>query len=182
MILENVIQNSTESPAFHKYLRGHLEKLENQVVFPALRLQMDVSKVTNNPCESMNHVLKREISWQPKSAVELITILQQHIRAQYVDLQFALFGLSSLKLAQEIYDKFHIDSNEFIRKSMQQQVSHMKRFFKYSQVLPQQENSGFVRGQSGLMVRNRPPVARKPSTSGISPRGIRTITPARLHQ
>jgi hypothetical protein len=55
-------------------------------------------KWTNNNCESINHVLKQSIGWQPQQIPELIDTIKRLVDGQYHDADRAICGLGDYAL------------------------------------------------------------------------------------
>ena len=65
-----------------------------QKVVPLLKCNVEAGRNgwTNNACESVNHVLKQRLKWQPKLVPDLVEELRKLVRSQYNEADRALFS------------------------------------------------------------------------------------------
>ncbi|ELT98741.1 hypothetical protein CAPTEDRAFT_207292 [Capitella teleta] len=94
------------------------------------------SSWTNNNCESINHVLKMAINWQPKRLVELIDALYDLVRGQYNEVERSLIGRGDYELCPE-FDRFLVKEEAWVSNTREKRERHLKRFLSSQKLVNQ---------------------------------------------
>jgi hypothetical protein len=86
----NGITSATSFTRCPAQVRSYFE----QKVVPLLKRNVEAGRNgwTNNACESVNHVLKQRLKWQPKLVPDLVEDLRKLVRSQYNEADRALFS------------------------------------------------------------------------------------------
>ncbi|XP_013388573.1 uncharacterized protein LOC106157457 [Lingula anatina] len=123
---------------------------------------------TNNNCESLNHILKLRTGWRQQDIPKLIDSLEKLVSHCYEDVERSFIQRGEFKLSEE-YKDFHVEFNEWEKKSSQQRQRHLKKFLSTPKILKPMVSS------ENLFVLQAPLRGKKPCQRKRS-RATRTTT------
>lgn len=114
---------SRNYPEFDSYFQTRLkDRLFHYVNIP--NWQLDYNRLwTNNNCESINHVFKKAVNWQPKSIPNLIQDLHDIVTVHFIDLKRSLYGSGNY----ELYGRYrkHLHSYQSWQTKTQEQQNNL---------------------------------------------------------
>ena len=117
------ITNATDDISFHQKCEEAKKTIEETVTAEEDTGLQNLAGWTNNNCESINAVLKRQVDWWPQKLVNLILSLYQLVQAQYKELERSLFGHGEY-VPTEQFQKLHICSKE------EGKIAHFQKFMR----------------------------------------------------
>lgn len=118
-----------KAPSFHQYFKRTMKPLLDENINCVLSRAEVVPGWTNNNAESMNHVIKMAIDWQPKAIPTLVDTLRDIIKGQYIDAERAMIGRGDYRLAPALA-RFSTTPAAWDKKTPQQRESLWGRFMK----------------------------------------------------
>ncbi len=112
-----------KAPEFLSYFKD--------TIVPKLHLNMVLGYPNwmNNNSESLNHVMKIEVNWEPQPLLNMITMLEKLIKVTYEDVERSLYGMGNYRLAPE-FAKFYRKRTTWANMSKDQQSKLKARFLK----------------------------------------------------
>ncbi|XP_078674699.1 uncharacterized protein LOC144912839 [Branchiostoma floridae x Branchiostoma belcheri] len=131
-LLDDAKDQAAEFPVYLDYLETRVEPIlrENFATSQLPGFQQPLSNWTNNNCESLNHVLKQAVNWQPQALVNLVDTLHGVVRSQYTELERSLLGVGDYVLSQE-FDRFGVHEVAWLRMTNDQRERHVRRFMMF---------------------------------------------------
>ena len=117
-------------PSFQEYFSERIQPriFDNLAAEEDTGLQ-NLAGWTNNNCESINAVLKRQVDWRPQKSVNLILSLFQLVQAQYKELERSLFGHGEY-VPTEQFQKFQMDPSVWCSLSKEGKIAHFQKFMR----------------------------------------------------
>ena len=104
------------------------EKVKDYLFVPSREHKWIPIDWKNNNSESMNHLLKVDINWEPQQIVDLIDVLRNIHTCQFNDLKRCIHGEGNYELADHMRKKFFVDNVVFNQKD---QLAQEKLYDKF---------------------------------------------------
>ena len=111
-----------------KYLEKIASQVLKNVLEPFWRGIIPSNNWTNNNSESLNHVIKQIVGWQPKPVVELIRKLFEYVKSQEADVKRSLFGRGEMYLSPD-YLHLKLNGDQWLKMTKDQQNRHFKKLY-----------------------------------------------------
>ena len=135
------------------------------IVVPELQQNLNVSLITgvsphltNNNCESLNHVIKHLINYKPQPVHILVKTLITHVKTQYEDLEKSLYGRGNYCLNSQFYN-FRINYTTYLTKTTAERRSYFIKFLKFK---VQQDDTEVCSSDGLLIMKKNPWAGKKP--------------------
>ena len=155
-------------PCFESYFNSHLrQRLDEYVCQPHMQLKNE-RLWTNNNCESINHVFKKAIDWNPQPIPALTKTLMNVVKVQLIDLKRSLYGTGNYELFGK-YKKHYVSQQAWYSKTEEQREKLFLKLIKDSKCLVTTVQSSV----SNFEVPKPQRLAKKPHQNK-RPRTIRT--------
>ena len=128
--VDTVIDYITNNcPNFAEYFSKRMVPTLQQNIWISLASGIS-PHVTNNNCESLNHVIKQLINYKPQPVHTLAKILIAHVKTQYTDVEKSFYGRGNYCLHSQYYS-FRIDCSTYITMTISEKRTHFMKFLKY---------------------------------------------------
>ena len=88
---------------------------------------INLTNWTNNNCESLNAVLKRQVDWRPQDLLDLIFAIYKIVQAQYKEVERSLCGLGEYSLCDS-HKEYAMSIDEWCKMDGSRKEAHLKRF------------------------------------------------------
>ena len=118
-------------PEFSEYFDNQLLPLLQENMTTVInRPEVAHGEWTNNNSESLNHVLKMKINWNPQSIPKLIDSIHSVVKGHYTDVERAFIGRGEYQIVEPLKKKFEIPPIVWEKKTELQRRHYWKTFQK----------------------------------------------------
>ena len=165
-------KHSKSLPKFVSHFQNNLKNMLKEHVFLARKQNSRTSLWTNNNCEFVNHILKQAIQWKPKRIPELIDVIHQEVKFQFLHLRRCLISEGDFILLPR-FQKHRISQMRWNLKTEEERKKYFLEFLG-TKCHESNKNKNLIRAtNANLLIPQVPSLANKPGQR-IRPKSSRT--------